>query len=386
MQNIQKIVPQRSALQSYGRAIDYLRISLTDRCNLRCVYCMGADGIDNMLCRSEILSLEEIAEFARIACTQGIKHIRLTGGEPLVRLGIVDLVKELSAIPQLEDLSMTTNGQLFEKYARDLKDAGLSRVTFSLDSTNADTYKKLTRGGDISKVYAAIDLALELGLSPVKINVLAYQLAEEDLAAFIRMVKESSLHIRFIEYMPLGQVGSQAASQINGQLNGQASNPVSSQMNGQASIGAVSQANTESRKCPAPPSCESITSTEQVRSEINALCLREGLGELTPLEKGTAPLGHGPASSYTFEQAAGSFGFIGVHSQNFCNSCNRLRLTADGKIRSCLFSDKEIPVAAALKAADYKRVRASFLRAVAGKPHSYTQQRGTKRAMSAIGG
>ena len=400
MQNIQKIVQQRPILQSYGRAIDYLRISLTDRCNLRCVYCMGVDGIESKLKRDDLLTLEEIADFARIACEQGVKRIRLTGGEPLVRLGIVDLVKELSKIPQLDDLSMTTNGQLFEKYGQDLKNAGLSRVTFSLDSTNPNTYKELTRGGDLEKVRAAIDLALKLGFQPVKINALAYRLTEEDLLEFVHMVKELPLHIRFIEYMPLGQVSSQVSSQVSGQasnrskgqmngrlitsyLKGQANG----QLNGQLNSSQTSrQGGRETRKCPTPPSCKDIINTQELRSQLNSLCLRQGLGELVPLRGKSAPLGFGPASSYAFPHATGSFGFIGVHSQSFCKSCNRLRLTAEGKIRSCLFSDEEISVREALRAGSYDKVQAELLRAATSKPHSYKQQQGTKRAMSAIGG
>ncbi|MCL2437710.1 MAG: GTP 3',8-cyclase MoaA [Coriobacteriia bacterium] len=337
-----------SNLASKGRTIDYLRISLTDRCDLRCVYCMGVDGIENKIDRDSVLSLEEIAQFARLACAEGIKHIRLTGGEPLVRLGIVGLVGQLSKIPQLEDLSMTSNGQLFSKYAEDLKIAGLSRITFSLDSTDANTYRKLTRGGSLEKVFAAIDQALSLGFSPVKINVLTYQLTENDLLEFIHLMKEKPIHIRFIEYMPIGHMG------------------------------------REVRKNPTPP--KSLLSMDQIYDSINRLSLTKGFGELRSLKNEEVPLGHGPATSYTLDGSQGSFGLIGVHSQNFCKDCNRLRLTADGKIRSCLFSDLEIPVGAELRANDEGSLRTSLFQAVSSKPLSYAQQQGTKRAMSAIGG
>jgi len=335
-------------LVSKGRVIDYLRISLTDRCDLRCVYCMKVDGIENKLDRKHVISLEEVAEFTRIACAEGIRNVRLTGGEPLVRLGIVDLVKELSQIPQLEDLSMTSNGQLFLKYAEDLKNAGLSRITFSMDSTNSETYKRLTRGGDLAKVYAAIDRAFALDYEPVKINALAYQLTEEDLEEFIRMVKEHPLHVRFIEYMP---------------------------------VGTIAMTGDELRS-----TSTTLLSSGQIIESLSRLTKEQGLGVLEPLEQEGIPLGHGPAQSYSFDDAQGSFGFIGIHSQDFCRDCNRLRFTADGKIRSCLFSDLEIPVSASLATGNRDSIRASLLQAVASKPLSYAQQQGTERAMSAIGG
>jgi len=337
-------------LISKGRSIDYLRISLTDRCNLRCVYCMGADGIGNKFDCSNMMSLEDVAQFARVACAEGIRHIRLTGGEPLVRKGIVGLVRELSKIPQLEDLSMTTNGILFTQFGEQLKEAGLARVTFSMDSTNPDTFRALTRGGDLSKVYESINLAIELGLAPVKINALAYQLADDDLLEFMRMVTEEPIHVRFIEYMPIGHLG------------------------------------RELKISPTPPIFD--LSMAQVRASIDDLAQKQGLGVLQPTCGMHAPLGHGPASSYRFEhkESAGSFGFIGIHSDEFCSSCNRLRLTADGKLRSCLFSELEIPVMTARGGNTMDSMRASLLQAVASKPRSYKKQQGTARVMSAIGG
>jgi len=338
---------------------------------------MGADGIEDKLDRELIMSLEDVAQFARIACAEGIKYIRLTGGEPLVRLGIVDLVRELSQIPQLEDLSMTSNGQLFGKYAEDLKNAGLSRITFSLDSTDATTYEKLTRGGDLVKVYSAIDEALRLGYSPVKINALAYQLTEDDLLNFIRMTEEKPIHVRFIEYMPIGFVGREARKCPTP--------PPCLALSAQSTAAADCSNNaTESR--PEAHQSKPLLTMGQIRDAINELASTRGLSELKPLKREKAPLGHGPASSYAFDEAQGSFGFIAVHSQNFCADCNRLRLTADGKIRSCLFSDLEIPIGAALQTKNRDSLRASLLQAVASKPLSYAQQQGTKRTMSAIGG
>jgi len=344
-------------LVSKGRPIDYLRISLTDRCNLRCVYCMGADGITTKFDRENMLSLEDVVLFSRVAVDEGIRHIRLTGGEPLVRRGIVGLVRELAAIPLLEDLSMTTNGQLFAKYAADLKAAGLSRITFSMDSTNPQTYRELTRGGDLDTLLAAIDRALDLGFAPVKINVLAYALTENDLQTFLNMVTHKPLQLRFIEYMPLGDTGREE------------------------SIHALA---------PSYHTDTPLVTMDQIRNALSRLADEAGLGVLTPLRPQQAPLGHGPAVPYTLsglrDGAAGSFGFIGVHSQDFCRDCNRLRLTADGAIRSCLFSELEIPVTACLDTKNVDSMRASLLQAVASKPLAYAQQQSTQRTMSAIGG
>lgn len=190
-------------LDSYKRSISYLRISITDRCNLRCTYCMPEDGID-WISHDRILSLEEITEVAKVGAKLGIKKIRLTGGEPLVRKGIVELVKMLSAIKGIEDLAMTTNGILLPKYALDLKKAGLKRVNISLDSLNPEKFKKLTRVGELEQVFAGIEAAKSAVLLPVKINcVITKETTENDKEELRKFGMENDLQVRFIKEMSL---------------------------------------------------------------------------------------------------------------------------------------------------------------------------------------
>ncbi len=189
-------------LDRFNRNIDYLRISVTDKCNLRCTYCMPEEGV-KLLPHSEILSFEEIEEFARIAIQKGITKIRLTGGEPLVRNGIVDLVKKLSGLEGLKDLSMTTNGTLLEKYAHDLAKAGLKRINISLDTTNADDFCALTRNGNIEDVFKGIDAAIEAKLTPIKINCVLLGQPNHETEKLIGFCKNKNLSLRFIHQMNL---------------------------------------------------------------------------------------------------------------------------------------------------------------------------------------
>lgn len=186
----------------YNRSIDYLRISVTDRCNLRCTYCMPDDGI-RLLNHSDILSFEEIAEFTRFAVQNGITKVRLTGGEPLVRKGIVELVSMLASIDGLEDLSMTTNGILLREFATSLKLAGLKRINISLDTVDQDKYCEITRNGDLTKVLEGIDAALQVGLAPIKINCVLLGQADDDSKKLRKFCEERGLNLRFIHQMNL---------------------------------------------------------------------------------------------------------------------------------------------------------------------------------------
>jgi len=186
----------------FSRSIDYLRISVTDRCNLRCSYCMPDDGI-KLLDHSDILSFEEITDFTRLAVKNGITKVRLTGGEPLVRKGIVELVAMLEAIDGLEDLSMTTNGILLSEYAADLKKAGLNRINISLDTVNPDNYCQITRNGDLSKVLEGIEVARQVGLQPIKINCVLLGQADEETLHLRKFCEERGLKLRFIHQMNL---------------------------------------------------------------------------------------------------------------------------------------------------------------------------------------
>ena len=187
-----------------GRTIEYLRISLTDRCNFRCIYCMPEEGVCS-LPHDEILRIEEMAHVVRIAADLGIKSVRLTGGEPLVRKGVVDLVREIANTPGIENVSMTTNGVLLPKMADDLKRAGLSRVNISLDTLDPDQFKYITRRGELHQTLDGIKAALEAGFDPVKINAVTVRSLNQDYLAFARLSVDRPLHVRFIEYMPVGE-------------------------------------------------------------------------------------------------------------------------------------------------------------------------------------
>lgn len=190
-------------LDSYNREINYLRISVTDLCNLRCVYCMPPEGIVQKH-HKDILSFEEIVEIVKIGVQKGIHKVRLTGGEPLVRKGIVDLVRMISNISGIDDLSMTTNGIFLDKYAQELKDAGLSRINISLDTISAQKYKEITRGGDINKVFAGIEAAKKANLFPIKINYVIFKSHDElDAQEVKKFCEQNNLQIRFIHQMNL---------------------------------------------------------------------------------------------------------------------------------------------------------------------------------------
>lgn len=189
---------------SHGRTIDYLRISLTDRCNFRCIYCMPEEGVQS-LAHEDILRIEEIEEAVRVAAGMGIRSIRLTGGEPLVRLGVVDLVRAIAHTPGIENVSMTTNGVLLPKMAADLKEAGLSRVNISLDTLDPAQFRQITRRGELQQTLDGIDAALAAGFNPVKINAVAVRSLDQDYLAFAKLSIDRPLHVRFIEYMPVGE-------------------------------------------------------------------------------------------------------------------------------------------------------------------------------------
>lgn len=331
----------------FGRKIDYLRISLTDRCNLRCIYCMPEKGVPWQP-HDQILRIEEIARFVRLAAQQGVRKVRLTGGEPLVRKGVVELVRDIAATPGIEDVSLTTNGILLPEMARDLKNAGLSRVNISLDTLDPVQFTYITRRGSIGDVFKAIDAALEVGFDPVKINAVAVRSLDQDFLGFAKLSLDRPLHVRFIEYMPVGE-----------------------------SSGGTGTGWTE----------QDSISSEELRNIIDTRAKAEGLSPLVPVIRGDEPGGGGPAVYYKFPGTKGTVGFISAMSNHFCASCNRLRLTSDGKIRPCLFSDREIDVKRALRedGGDDAVVR-DILEAIGIKPDEHHEERGTVRRMSQIGG
>ena len=331
----------------YGRVIDYLRISLTDRCNFRCIYCMPEDGVAQMS-HEEILSLEEIERLVRVATRIGIRHVRLTGGEPLVRKGVVDFVRNINALPEIDNISLTTNGVLLPRMAEDLKAAGVSRVNISLDTLDPDQFRMVTRVGKLEDTLAGIDAALAVGFDPVKINAVAVRSLNQDYLGFARLSVDRPLHVRFIEYMPVGE-----SSGVDG--------------------------------CGWGP--EDVIPNEEILEIINERAAEQGLPALVPAGD-DQPLGFGPASYYEFPGAEGTVGFISAMSNHFCSRCNRLRLTADGKVRPCLFSDLEYDLRTLLRTpgATDDDILGVFERALAMKPDEHHNRVGTERNMSQIGG
>ena len=331
---------------SHGRVIDYLRISLTDRCNFRCIYCMPADGVTAMS-HDEILRIEEIETIARVATRIGIRSVRLTGGEPLVRKGVVDLVRSLHGMPGIENVSLTTNAALLPEMAGDLKDAGLSRVNISLDTLDPEQFSYITRVGRIEATLKGIDAALETGFDPVKINAVTVRRLNQDFLGFARLSVDRPLHVRFIEYMPVGE-----STGADGSGWGK----------------------------------EDVVPSDELFEIINARAREAGLPELEAINDDGKPIGWGPATYCHFPGAKGTVGFISPLSRHFCSQCNRLRLTADGKLRPCLFSDREVDVRAALREGGEDAVYDCFLEALNLKPDEHHDKVGTERNMSQIGG
>ncbi len=279
----------KTLIDNHKRRINYLRISITDRCNLRCRYCMPKEGI-SLFGPAEILSYEEILRLVRLAVKKGITKVRITGGEPLVRKGIVHLIREISRLDGVQDLSMTTNALLLADFAPALFDAGLKRVNISMDSLDARRYKEITRGGDLNRVWEGIEAARRAGISPIKINVVAIAgFNDGEIQDFASLTFRQPFQVRFIEYMPIGP--------------------------------------TSEWKLQDCIPCQDI------RTRI------EKISPLIPLKENGN--GHeGPARIFKFPGAAGEIGFISPVSEHFCRSCNRLRLTADGRIKTCLFSEE----------------------------------------------
>ena len=322
----------------YKRRINYLRISVTDRCNLRCRYCMPEEGIP-LISHQEVLTYEEILRIVRIFAAEGISKIRVTGGEPLVRKGIVDFIARLSQIEQIRDLSLTTNGILLRELARPLKEAGLKRVNISLDSLRSERFSQITRKGDFERVWAGIEEAMLAGLSPIKINMVAIKgVNDDEIESFARLTLRLPLTVRYIEYMPSG--------------NGEAWKETD------------------------------LITIPQIKRRL------EGLGPLVPISPDRMD---GPAKRFRLNGALGEIGLIGAVSSHFCSDCNRLRLTPDGKIRTCLFSDEEIDIKDLLRKggsdADLKERLLIALRAKPERHHIDSHQfKKCQRNMSAIGG
>lgn len=324
-------------IDTFNRKINYLRISVTDRCNLRCVYCMPPEGVKQTP-HWEILSLEEIRRVVDAASDVGIRKIRITGGEPLVRKNILDLFQYISANPNIDDLSVTTNGILFADMAEDLKKAGLNRVNFSLDSLVADNFKDITRVGKFDDVWRGIQKALELDLHPVKLNVVAVRgVNDQEFADFARLSRELPLHIRFIELMPIGECN--------------------------------------------PWAVGNFIAAEEIMQRLQQ--------EFGALETEIKVTGSGPAKYYRLPGAKGTIGFITAISEHFCGTCNRLRLTANGQLRPCLYGNQEFDLKTPLRNGVSRQELAELIaKAIRHKPNQHHMEDGwtDRRVMSQIGG
>jgi cyclic pyranopterin phosphate synthase len=323
---------------SYGREINYLRISLTDRCNLRCVYCMPMTGL-TFVPGSELLTVDEIEQIVRAAVDVGFHKVRLTGGEPTLRQDIVEIVRRLNRIDGIDQLVMTTNGYRLPYIAQGLAEAGLKRVNIHVDSLNPDRLPKLMRLGSLDKIWAGIEAAEQAGLLPIKLNaVITRGYNDEDTVELARLTLEKPWQIRFIELMPFAG--------------------------------------------PAEVALSNYVPSDEIKSWIEA--------ELGPLFEVNGGQLDGEARLYRLPGSLGAIGFISPVSNPYCDDCNRMRLTADGRIRLCLLSDREINFRDTLRnGGSHQELVELFKKAIAAKPVGHQLKNGIHpeaRTMSQIGG
>jgi cyclic pyranopterin phosphate synthase len=305
-------------IDNFNRHLNYLRISITDRCNLQCRYCEPQDLIPK-LSHTEILTYEEILKVVRIATRLGVSKVRVTGGEPLVRKGVYEFLNELTATEGLKDVSLTTNGVMLKDNLEKIQAAGISRINISLDTLNPAKYHEITGFDEFNRVWQAIEKAHQMGFYPIKLNIVALKGVNED--EFVQMARLSfqyPFHIRFIEYMPIGR------SDFNP---------------------------------------DSLLLAPEIKSRIS------DLGNLVAVQEGQHD---GPARRYKYEEAIGEIGFIPALSQHFCNRCNRLRLTASGQLRPCLLSDHQEDLKEALRqGCSDQQIADIFIKAVRQKPSDH---------------
>ncbi len=320
---------------NFGRKINYLRLSVTDRCNMRCVYCMPVDGIVK-LGHSKILSYEEFLLIAKAAVSLGIEKIRVTGGEPLVRSGILSFLQQLAQISGLKQLVLTTNGVLLAEMAQALKDAGVQRLNISLDSLQADMFTRLTRRNLLAQVLSGIDAAERVGL-PYKINMVVMRgLNDGELLDFARLTQNHDCTVRFIEYMPT-----------------------------------LKDSDWHSL----------VVSSQEVLQRLH------GHYSLHPIDRGALA---GPAEEFSIAGARGQIGVITPLSGHFCQDCNRIRITASGAVRTCLFSDHEFDLKPLLVAGNINDIANELQRLVSDKPACHAINSNTSGyspfSMAQIGG
>ena len=331
--------PKASLTDSFGRSITYLRLSITDRCNLRCFYCMPQADF-NWMEPTEILRFEEIVQLTRVLAGLGVKKVRFTGGEPLVRRDVLKLVRDVSSLPGVEETCLTTNGVLLKKMAHELFDAGLRHLNISLDTLRPERFKAVTGRDHFQEVWEGIEKGLDLGFSPVKLNfVMMRGKNDDEIVDFARLTRQYPMDVRFIEFMPIGKHSKWGRNYF-------------------------------------------LSSDEAVK-QITA--------ELGPLNPVKSEAGAGPAELYTLSHGMGRIGFISPLSHRFCSRCNRLRVTADGRLRLCLFSDLEIGIRDMLRQGVTDTELAQFFSdIILKKPARYLSHKKDvptcERQMSSIGG
>ena len=379
-------------IDSFNRTIDYLRISVTDRCNFRCVYCMPEEGAP-VAPKDEILRYEEIERIAKIAVGLGMTKLRLTGGEPLVRKDIGLLIKKIGAIPGLRDLSMTTNGFLLDRYAPDFVRDGLNRINISLDTLRPERFKRIARRGSLEEVLAGIDASFEAGLAPLKLNCVVMRgWNDDEVVDFAKLSLDKPYDIRFIELMPINwSKGDDSPGDMSAffALSAEPGYKKDSNITLYANPEKGSfrtgfhqkDANLQTGQLDATEMRKAFISAGEIRNRIE-----DSLGKMEPAEIQT----NGPARSFRLPGAVGTVGFISQITSDLCLSCNRLRLTADGQLRPCLMADGEVDLRTPLRnGASDEEIGDLFRLTVLHKPKEHRLEDGMApigRNMSQLGG
>lgn len=318
---------------SFNREIDYVRLSVTDRCDLRCTYCMPATGMC-FLKKDEVLSFDNLVFLIKSLAKQGIKKVKITGGEPLTRRDTVALIKSIKAINGIEKVTLTTNGIQLARYAEALKEANLDGLNISIDTLDPDEFRAITRVGELKRVLTGLEKAIEVGLPNIKVNTVARgELTEAAICEIAALAKTNPIHVRFIELMPIG-------------------------------LG---------KGCPG-----------KTQEELFSI-LESNYGQLRPFEQ---RLGNGPASYFSLPDFKGKIGFISALGHCFCAECDRIRITADGCLKTCLHMDDGCDLKGALQAEDEDLLLTQVFSAIQRKPekHHFLESQGDSRLMSQIGG
>lgn len=357
----------RRLVDRYGRVHNNLRISVTDRCNIRCFYCMPAEDVQ-FLPKQQLLTFEEIERVARVGVTLGIDRLRLTGGEPLVRRDLPQLVRALAGIPGIVDIGLTTNGILLPELAQPLRDAGLRRLNISLDALDPEVFRRVTRRDGYEQVLAGIEAARRAGFSPIKLNAVSVRgLTEDQIEPFGRLARETDTVVRFIEFMPLDADSQWQRERV---------------LYAAEILERLQRAFGPLRPVPSAGRPERVDAAVSWSADAAA-------GLLPQLPRSAT--GRAPAEDYEFADGRGRIGLIASVSQPFCASCNRFRVTADGRLRNCLFSHDETDIRELLRAGAEDAVIAQAMLdciAAKGEGHEINTARflQPQRPMYAIGG